>query len=233
MSAETWLTVDQAIELGLADAQDDTLTAVSTFRVDGDAQQARQAYAAAMSAANMVATTVTMLPVTGPVETTREKGTIVDHDVFIQDLTSRLGLPTDTDETKILAVIDEQLTRDSAEVKVKLDVPEGTVLMDENQLADLQAQAEKGAEAMRMLTDQRRDQILDTAERDGRIAPSSRAAFRKMLDTDEASTVELLNSLTPNKIPVAEVGYAHTDTHVDELSLDEQYKQFFPEGEQE
>ena len=230
MAAETWLTAEQAIEMGLADAEDDTITVDDTMTSMAETiTQARSAMIA-RSAAHLTVTNHTTpyeLPVTGPVEPhLPEEGIIVNNDDIIQGLMTRLGLPTDADGTQVLATLDERLNRPDA----RYTPPDGTVLMDKNNLEALQAQAQQGADALRMLTDQRRETILDTAERDGRIAPASRESFRKMLDTDEASAVEFLNSLTPNTIPMVEIGYTHTDTPVDELATDAEYHKFYPEG---
>ena len=54
--------------------------------------------------------------------------------------------------------------------------------------------------------DERLDKIVDDAVRDGRIAPAARASWRAMADKDEEGTKTLLSSLTPNTVPVAEVG---------------------------
>ena len=231
MAAETWLTAEQAVELGLSDAEDDTLTVdEASASVVAQLMAVRSATVAHNFTAASVTnrTTPDTLPVTGPGDDNQpEEGTIVNNDDILQGLTTRLGLPADADGTQVLAALDERLNQ---AVTARYTPPEGTVLMDRNNLEALQAQAQQGADALRMLTDQRREAILDSAERDGRIAPASRESFRKMLDTDETSAVEFLNSLTPNTIPVVEIGYTHTDTPTDELSLDAEYRKFFPEG---
>jgi hypothetical protein len=77
---------------------------------------------------------------------------------------------------------------------------------DQAALDDLKAAAEAGRTALAVLDSERRDKIVDDAVRDGRIAPAARASWRAMADKDEEGTKTLLSSLTPNTVPVAEVG---------------------------
>ena len=53
--------------------------------------------------------------------------------------------------------------------------------------------------------DRRRAEVLDTAVREGRIAPAERTAFAAQLERDEAGTTTLLSSLAP-RFAVSELG---------------------------
>jgi hypothetical protein len=85
-------------------------------------------------------------------------------------------------------------------------------------LAELQAQAARGAAADEELARQRRDGLIATALSAGRIAPADQQAWRDRLDADEAGTTTLLSSLTP-AFPTTELG--HDGGTTTELAADE------------
>lgn len=81
----------------------------------------------------------------------------------------------------------------------------GVATLSTGALAQLQAQATQGAEAMAILAAQRREGVLASALSSGRITPADREAWATRLEADEAGTTALLSSLTP-AFPVAELG---------------------------
>lgn len=122
----------------------------------------------------------------------------------------RLGLADTADDAAILAALDERTNRATA--------PEGTVLIDETVLADLKRDAAAGADAMRYMIEARRDGIVAKALAEGRITPATKAAWRKMLDSDEEGTSALLAQMAANSLPVTEIGLAgEADASADDV----------------
>lgn len=69
----------------------------------------------------------------------------------------------------------------------------------------------------------RRDEVLDGAIREGRIAPSERSAFAAQLERDEDGTTHLLSTLSAGRVPTHERGadFAH-----DVAPSDDDWQQF-------
>lgn len=61
-------------------------------------------------------------------------------------------------------------------------------------------------EAARIVREDRRNNALDTAIRQGRISPAERAAFAAQMETNEAGTITLLGQLAP-RFAVSEFGH--------------------------
>lgn len=122
-------------------------------------------------------------------------------------LIDRLGI-TDADATEdtILAALDEALA-ERAEPKAQFTPPEGTVLMDAEQLAALQAQATAGAAAREQQTAERRASIVDQAITEGRVAPARRDHWIAQLTADEEGATQVLATLAAGTIPMAPAGY--------------------------
>ena len=80
--------------------------------------------------------------------------------------------------------------------------------MDDGVLAQLKADAEAGKAATAALDAARLDGIVDQAIKEGRIAPSTRSAWRAMAERDEEGTAALLAAMPANTIPVAALGVA-------------------------
>lgn len=193
MRAETWYTAEEAVLAGLADEWVDAPPAEARFDMSGFRYRGRAAAPAPVS----------KLPASEPEDhtTTIREETIIMTDELKDGLRDRLGLAEDVTETAILAALDERLA-----VSAAIKPPAGTCLVDQAALDDLKAAAEAGRTALAVLDSERRDKIVDDAVRDGRIAPAARASWRAMADKDEEGTKTLLSSLTPNTVPVAEVG---------------------------
>ena len=209
MRAETWYTAAEAVEAGLADrttedpapeASANALVDLSLFRYAG--RNHAPAPAAAM-AAHMPPSS------SEPVEPNPQKG-VTMGDILKSGLHNRLGIQTPIDtmtDEQLLAAVDEALAEQADEAP-SASVPEGTVLVDQTQYEQMRADAAAGREAREQQIAANRDQMVDDAVKDGRIAPANRDAFRKMLDTDEARGAEVINQLQPNTVPVAEIGHA-------------------------
>nr|WP_228512654.1 head maturation protease, ClpP-related [Clavibacter sp. VKM Ac-2872] len=213
LAAETWLNAAQAVELGLADrvavipdageaitVTDDEELVVITL--DDDDIEDAAARARVISFPERAAARAQIPPsASAPGSPTEEETAMPDLNTTIR---ARLGLldPTASDEV-IVAALDEALAE---RAEPNPAAPAGTVLMDAAALADLQAAANEGRQALAQQATARREAIVDAALADGRIAPASRAAWLTQLEANEEGAASLIASLTPNTIPVAELG---------------------------
>ena len=82
------------------------------------------------------------------------------------------------------------------------------IMLDPETLAKLQAQARLGMEAHNEMKKQKRDRVLDKAMELGKFPPSRREHYAAMYDADPDGTVELLNRMAENAVPVDVLGYA-------------------------
>lgn len=124
-----------------------------------------------------------------------------------QGLIDRLGITdAEANEDTILAALDEALA-ERAESAPSFSPPEGTVLMDADQVAQLRADATAGAEARAQQISDRRTGIVDAAITDGRVSPARRDHWIAQLNADEEGATQVLASLTAGTIPMAANGY--------------------------
>jgi ATP-dependent protease ClpP protease subunit len=195
MKSESWYTAEEAVLAGLADEWVDAPAAAAHFDLSGFRYPGRaQAPAPTMK-----------LPASEPGDTTHtEEEEITMGDVLSAGLRERLGITdADVDDQTILAKLDESLAPHARE---PFEPPAGTVLIDEAVLAELKDGAEQGRQALAAQASARRDALVDSAVREGRIAPVSRTQWRDMADKDEDGTTALLASMPANTIPVQEIG---------------------------
>ena len=82
------------------------------------------------------------------------------------------------------------------------------VMLDPDTLAKLQAQARLGVEAHNEMKKQKRDRILDKAMELGKFAPARREHYATMYDADPDGTIELLDRMAENAVPVDVLGYS-------------------------
>jgi phage I-like protein len=143
------------------------------------------------------------------VETNR-KDDLVTYENLTAGLRDRLGI-TDAaaSDDAILAAVDEVLEQATEPTPAASAViPEGATLIDSAALAELQANAAAGVAALAAQTSARRDGIIASALKDGRITPASQASWRAQLDVDEEGVSALIASMPKNTIPVTEIGGA-------------------------
>lgn len=222
MQAETWYTAEEAVTAGLADEWVDAPASDSAFNLAGLGFN----YAGRDAApAPVFEAPAAMLPrPTGPGDPNRKEA-LMTEGTLAAGVRERLGV-TDaaaTDET-LLAALDEALAEQPelpvAEVAVlEAAVPEGVAMIDEQQLADLRADAAAGRAARAQQETDRREGVIQSALRDGRISASSADHYRALLEADEERTTALLSSLTKNSVPVAELGHGDDSTSEDERLL--------------
>jgi len=96
-------------------------------------------------------------------------------------------------------------------------VPEGTVLIDASQLDELKSAAALGRQAHERQQAKDREDLVQAAIDDGRIAPKRRKHWLNALEKDPGAA-DSLASLEPGLIPVGkEIGHGGADTDVDPL----------------
>lgn len=172
-------------------------------------------------------------PPAEPVEPThtQKEGPDPMSDTIKKGLIDRLGI-TDADATEdtILAAVDEALA-ERAEPAPRFSPPEGTVLMDADQVEQLRADARAGAEARAQQISDRRAGVVDAAIQDGRVAPARRDHWLTQLAADEEGATEVLASLAPGTIPMAPAGFTGgVDESTDEDAV---YAKYWPTTEKE
>lgn len=214
---ETWLTAADAVDLGLADrvavipdaGETETVGEPEVVTVDEPEDRTPLRL---IAAARVAAEATPKPPVSTEPGEPNQRGVAMSDD-FKAGLRERLGV-TDaaaSDET-LLAALDEALaehantTPDPAPVAAS--VPEGAIVLDKGVHEQLVSDAQAGRKAMEIIDAQRRDDIVEAALRDGRIASASREVWRAQLDKDEDGTKALLESMPRNTVPVAEIGHA-------------------------
>lgn len=87
----------------------------------------------------------------------------------------------------------------------------GLQVVDKEMFAQLQRDAQAGRAARDEQDRQRRDLLVNTAVREGKIAPTAFAAFRKQADENESGLVTLLAAM-PAILPTTPVGHGEQFT---------------------
>ena len=214
MQAEAWYTAEEAVQAGLADAWDgsaegDTVGAVASFDLSRFRFQGRAHAPTPQLAAHK--------PPSSPEPGfPNQKEALAMSDALKAGLSARLGV-TDAEisDEELLASLDEALAEqaetptDPATVPAAAAaLPEGTVAIDSTVLAQLQQNAQRGAEARAEQDKARRDGIVADALKTGRITSASKDDWRARLDKDETGYADVLSSLPENTVPVEEIGHA-------------------------
>lgn len=140
----------------------------------------------------------------------------------------KLGLPETADEAAILAAV-EAVVEESLEERpappTTTTVPDGMSLVSTEVLDTLRNQAQAGHEARQQQLTEHRGRVIDTAIREGRIAPAQREHFASLHQADPTGTEALIAQLTPGLVPVSELGHDQppaesTTAAVDDSALD-------------
>lgn len=230
LAEETWLPAADAVELGLADRvgvvadAGETATAgeEEIISIPDDDEPEDSAAARVVRIAARVRAAAPERPVSPEPGTSNRKENVVTHDDFVAGIRERLGV-TDaaaTDET-VLAALDEALAETAETPAVVISdvaaVPEGAIVMDAAQHAQLVSDAAAGREAREEQISARRDRVVLDAIRDGRIAPASRDQWRNALEENEENITKLLASFPTNKaVPTQELGRSDDITDADD-----------------
>ncbi|GAA2990750.1 hypothetical protein GCM10017559_08520 [Streptosporangium longisporum] len=147
-------------------------------------------------------------PAAGPTPTEGEAMPALD-----EGLRTRLGLSADADEATILAAVDEALN-ERAEPTTPTEpvaaapaaLPPGTVAIDETMLAELRERAEQGVAARARQLTEDRDRAIEDAIRAGKTPPARREHWQTSWKADPEGTKQLLASLAPGLVPLADIG---------------------------
>lgn len=145
----------------------------------------------------------------------------MQSDAFLAGVRDRLGMTdAQASEETVLSALDEALTElADTEAAPSATIPDGTTLIDNNILTQLRDDATAGREARDQQIMDRRDGIIATALREGRITAASAENFRNLLDADEEGTRNVLASLAENTVPVAEIGHAAGELSANEALM--------------
>ncbi|MDI2019707.1 ATP-dependent Clp protease proteolytic subunit [Paenarthrobacter nicotinovorans] len=235
MHAETWYTAEEAVAAGLADRvvtrkgnETDKETEASTAKFDlsifahagrrdaprpmvptNHSRKERLSLAtgqALQQLTNLVDKTSTKPPAE-PKDTThpQEEGTDTMSDALKKGLRERLGISAEAnlDDDALLAAVDEVLAEQETAAPA---AAAGTVVLDEVQYADLQADAAAGREARNQQLAADRAAIVDSAVNDGRIPPARREHWINALAADPG-IAETLAGLAPGLVNLSPAGY--------------------------
>ena len=237
MLDETWFSADEAVKAGLADsvakppkkaakAAPSNRFDLSMFNHAGrsDAPDPRFPNATATLRPAALLTGREHESPDGPGVTQVESEAPVP--TLNEGLRDLLGVPADaeTDDDALLARAADSLNARPTQ----FTPPEGTSLIDSATLADLRSAAEDGRAARAEQVAARRASIVENAINEGRIPVARRDHWIAQLNADEEGAVQTLNSLEPNTIPLAPVGFTGgVDEHSDEFkNEDAAFKKF-------
>lgn len=231
LAEETWLTAADTVELGLADRvavvpdagtattvgveeEDPIEVVLVTTDPDEDASaRASRIHAAAASAR----AAAPKPPSSSEPGSPKKKEALTMSDTIKAGLAQRLGVRAEATDEEFLAAVDEALderaeptTPDPAAdpAPVTAALPEGLVAVDATVLAEMQRNAQRGAEARAEQDKERREGLLATALKTGRITTASVEDWRARLEKDETGYASVLASLPENIVPVEEIGHA-------------------------
>lgn len=238
LAEETWLTAAATVELGLADRvaivpdagtattvgteEDEVADVVFITASDDDADAAARTARVRAAAASARAAAPKPPSSSEPGEPIR-KETVMAYDDLKAGLAKRLGVSeTDASDEKLLEALDESLAEQvddnptpAAEpivvaepVLAAASLPEGIVAIDATVLAEMQRDAQRGADARAEQDKQRREGLIANALTTGRITSASADEWRTRLEKDESGFGAVLASLPENIVPVSEIGHA-------------------------
>jgi ATP-dependent protease ClpP protease subunit len=228
MHGETWFSAQEAVDAGLADRvvelkEEDAEKAKNRFdlRIFAHAGRAN-APAPKLRAANNGL----------PRDNVPANDEVVKpEDGMTPEQLEVIGLPEDATEEQISERLTELATAEAepdtddggddepdededdaseeeeeSEEPGEVSIPDGTVLVDAEALAQLQASAARADELYEKERVRNRDALLNAAVRDGKIAPARLAHWQTQYDNDAEGIAKIVNEL-PSIIPVTEIGH--------------------------
>ncbi len=221
MKAETWYSAEEAVDAGLADRVDDSGSSDGESDAKNAFDLSMFAYAgrdAAPPPPRIAPRSQGAPPL--PAEPGGNNTTTTKEDPMadlIQGLRERLGIQADAelDDDGLLAALDETLAEQAEDTgtpppaaQASVTVPDGTVLLEKDQYDQLLGDAAAGREARTQQINERRTQIVDTAIKEGRIAPARKGHYLALMAADEEGTTDLLvNKLEKGAIPLELIGH--------------------------
>lgn len=219
LADETWMTAAEAVEQGLADrvaivpdaGETETAGVDDDVLLIPDEDDPEDSAARLVVFASEARASVPKLPVSAePGEPHRKEVTM--SDALKAGVVKRLGVtdPAATDE-QILTALEEKLTEptEPAATIVVPPIPAGAKVVDAAEYEDLRAKAALGEEAHKQLVKERRDTVVATALREGRITANEQNLWREQLDANEEGVKALLAARPANTaLPVVELGHS-------------------------
>lgn len=237
LADETWLTAAATVDLGLADrvavvpdagtaatvgAEDEEVDiVVLSPDVEDDADAEARSARIRAAAASARAAAPKPPSSSEPGEPIRKENVMAYGDLKA-GLAKRLGVSeADVSDEKLLEALDESLAEQvddnptpaepvivAEPVLATAALPEGVVAIDATVLAQMQRDAQRGAEARAEQDKARREGLIATALQTGRITSASADEWRTRLEKDETGFGAVLASLPENIVPVEEIGHA-------------------------
>lgn len=239
MRAEQWFTADEAVEVGLANRVEDAAPADDDARVNASfdlrsfgfnyagrrnapVPEALKKLRRARAESEPGDTRPNETADTSAADTREERPNMAE---LSEEIRTRLGLDADADDAAVLAALDAQMSTDAPAAPAAEPaapaapaaepvnaLPDGAVMIDAEQLAELRNAAAAGAAARAQQQNEARAAILNNAIRDGKFPPARREHYAKLLEADEEGTRALIDSLEPGLVPVAELGYGMSNS---------------------
>jgi hypothetical protein len=149
----------------------------------------------------------------------RKETTVADKATDdLAPIREKLGLPADATQEDILKALDSDPKPDPQETEeqeAEQEQPaepaiaarkDGTVTVDAETWAQVQANARRGAETAKRLAERERDEVLDAAILAGKFPVSRRDHYLKAWKADPQGTQQLLAEMAPGLVPVEQRG---------------------------
>ncbi len=210
MKSEQWYRADEAVAAGLADEVGGEEEAEISNQRFGVFNYAGRDEAPAPFMPKVTHKNFQAEPGT-PIETERKED--VMSDALMNGIRERLGMTAplaEISDDMFLAALDEALNEGDTERTVQVDVephlPEGTQVIDSEVLAQLQADAAAGREALEAQKQAGREARVVAAIKAGKITPARKEHWLNALTVDEEGAIAALDSLAPGLVPLAAVG---------------------------
>lgn len=213
MKTEQWYRAEEAVAAGLADKEDkDDEVEISNHRFAIFNYAGRDEAPSPWIPPKDDAVDVQAEP-GKPKETERKEDTM--SDALKNGIRERLGMTAalaEISDDMFLAALDEALeeTGNSTDPHLRIEagtqLPAGTQAVDSDVLAQLQADAAAGREALEAQKQAARVARVDAAIQAGKITPARREHWLNALTVDEEGAAEALDSLAPGLVPVAAIG---------------------------
>lgn len=216
MRAETWYSAQEAVDAGLANRvgakqEDDTeeIDAKASFDLSIFNYAGRKSAPAPKALAIKASDTAT--EASAAATTTTEGGSDVAFtDEQTGELREALSLSEDATDQEIFDAVLERLTapEEAPAAASAAALPEGVVAIEASVLNDLRTNAARGAQARAQQEQDARENLVNAAVQDGRIAPARKDHWLNALKADHEGAAASLASLAPGLIPVTEIGHA-------------------------
>jgi hypothetical protein len=168
----------------------------------------------------------------GSTTTGREAGVPFElNDEQARALRRRLGLAEDATDEQVTAALAADPPAGDGEgstTNTGRTVPDGAVILDAEQYAELQAAASSGQKAWQRLAQSDRDQVLEQAVKAGKFPRARIAHWQALWDKDPDGTRDTVKAMAANVVPVALSGYTGSQ---DDDDIDAEFASIDPPRE--